>query len=381
MNEAILLDRALHRQRVGATRATAAVLEEVERHQLGRRKGWHDQKLTESRRAMVGSRLGCAAVKIGKVNSASNLELSCESLNGGGLPEVMLFGHSNCGKSALLNALTGSRVRSKGPAEVHARAGWTAELGYYRVEVKRLPREWKQAVGRSRDADEDEEDSGDALADMLSKRGGGMVLVDTPGYGFTVSSEPERRQWTELFEGYIERAPHLRIAAFLVDSERGVCLEDRKVLRQVQAAGLPILPVLTKTDLLRPDDLACSHAVISAQLANVTSQHVNLTSQHVPPMAHAAMLSSHFYHGIQHFWDRILLELLRAPRRPPAGERGCPPVGGLQPPAAPAAAAQLGQPQAQPQGQPVTQAGGGASSDGRTRRRVRRRVLVADGDA
>ena len=50
-----------------------------------------------------------------------------------GVPfQVALLGHSNCGKSALLNALTGSSVK-RGPAGVHARAGWTAELSFFRV--------------------------------------------------------------------------------------------------------------------------------------------------------------------------------------------------------------------------------------------------------
>ena len=37
------------------------------------------------------------------------------------------------GRSALLNVLAAEKV-SEGPAEVHARAGWTATLSFYRIE-------------------------------------------------------------------------------------------------------------------------------------------------------------------------------------------------------------------------------------------------------
>lgn len=48
------------------------------------------------------------------------------------LPEVAFAGHSNSGKSTLVNAMIGVLPR-KGPAKVSDRAGWTDQICFYKV--------------------------------------------------------------------------------------------------------------------------------------------------------------------------------------------------------------------------------------------------------
>lgn len=72
--------------------------------------------------------------------------------------------------------------------------------------------------------------------------------------------------WGELVADHLDHSPRLQLAVMLVGCTRGPCAVDRQVLRHIGRAGVPLLPVLTKADLLAPEDLAASHAVVSAQL-------------------------------------------------------------------------------------------------------------------
>ena len=50
------------------------------------------------------------------------------------LPEIAFAGHSNSGKSTLVNALVGV-LPKKGPAGISERAGWTDQICFYQVNL------------------------------------------------------------------------------------------------------------------------------------------------------------------------------------------------------------------------------------------------------
>ena len=262
VNEDTLIDRTLHRQRIDAAVPDAAVLKEIERLGLGRKKGFQDQKRITQRRETAASRLTRQAVLLGK--AAVGMRSDWARFNREQLPEVALLGHSNCGKSALLNALSAAPVRT-GLAAVSARAGWTAELGFYRLQPSAAGRSGRAGGGEagsggpSRGGGPREQGSVGPSTDVLTRRGGGMVLVDTPGYGFAVGDEAQLRQWRALLEEYVLEAPQLALTVLLIDSTRGLCRADRKVLDLLGRARLPVLPVLTKVDLVsQPHRSRCS---------------------------------------------------------------------------------------------------------------------------
>lgn len=51
------------------------------------------------------------------------------------VPEVAFAGHSNCGKSSLVNAVSGLAPK-KGVARVSDRAGWTDMISFYQIGKK-----------------------------------------------------------------------------------------------------------------------------------------------------------------------------------------------------------------------------------------------------
>ena len=60
--------------------------------------------------------------------------------------------------------------------------------------------------------------------------------------------------WGELVADHLDHSPRLQLAVMLVGCTRGPCAVDRQVLRHIGRAGVPLLPVLTKADLLAPEE-------------------------------------------------------------------------------------------------------------------------------
>lgn len=117
-----------------------------------------------------------------RVYSASKLPIKAGSEM---LPEVILFGKSNVGKSTLINTLLNHSIAttSKSP-------GCTKWIGY--IKLKNL------------------------------------VLIDLPGYGFSTVSKGRKTFWNTMITEYIAQQ-RTDLALILVDSRRGICEIDAHV--------------------------------------------------------------------------------------------------------------------------------------------------------
>ena len=135
------------------------------------------------------------------------------------------------GKSTLVNALVGV-APNKGPAGVSDRAGWTDQLCFF----------------------------------QLGKRPPILTLVDLPGYGHAVASREQRLRWTKMTTSYLTTRPVLSRCHVLVDSTRGLCGGDLRLLRLLRRHKVPFRVVLTKTDLLTPSDLVAAIGVVASDL-------------------------------------------------------------------------------------------------------------------
>ncbi len=133
------------------------------------------------------------------------------------VPEIAFAGRSNVGKSSLINAVT----NRKGLARASNTPGRTQELNYFDVGQPLLFR-----------------------------------LVDMPGYGFAEAPRDMVKRWRRLINDYLRGRAVLKRALVLVDSRHGLKDVDREVMKMLDDAAVSYHLVLTKSDKVKPTDLA-----------------------------------------------------------------------------------------------------------------------------
>jgi GTP-binding protein len=142
------------------------------------------------------------------------------------LPEVAFAGRSNVGKSSLLNAVTGRTHLARASTE----PGRTREVNFF------------------------------VLDDRLR-------LVDLPGYGFAKVSRKLARSFQNLGRDYLRGRPNLKRAYLLIDARHGLKAVDTEALDALDEAAVSYQIVLTKSDKLKPAEVADVTARTLAQVS------------------------------------------------------------------------------------------------------------------
>lgn len=124
------------------------------------------------------------------------------------LPEIVVAGRSNVGKSSLINALLGAKL-----AHVGATPGKTRSINFYKVD------------------------------DEVPFR-----LVDLPGYGYAARSKNERNLWLKLIGSYMKNRSAIRTICHLVDFRHGLLANDRELQEWLNGTGFDLMVVFTKAD-------------------------------------------------------------------------------------------------------------------------------------
>ena len=125
------------------------------------------------------------------------------------LPEIVFSGHSNVGKSSLINKL----VQRKALARVSAQPGKTATINFYRLKEFRL--------------------------------------VDLPGYGYAKVSKAEKQRWAELVEGYLSAQRNIKLIVQIIDIRHKPTKDDYDMLSFLYNSNAPFVIALTKKDKLK----------------------------------------------------------------------------------------------------------------------------------
>lgn len=129
-----------------------------------------------------------------------------------GLPQIAFSGRSNVGKSSMINTLIGR----KSLARVSSSPGKTITVNFYSVDKK-------------------------------------LYLVDMPGYGYAKRSPEQKKQWSELTDGYYTKdGSHgkLRAVAQLIDLKVGPTADDITMMNWLSQSVDDWFIVATKADKL-----------------------------------------------------------------------------------------------------------------------------------
>ncbi len=132
-----------------------------------------------------------------------------EQLPNSDMAEIVFSGHSNVGKSSLINKL----VQRKSLARVSAQPGKTATINFYRLKEFRM--------------------------------------VDLPGYGYAKVSKSEKERWAKLVEGYFNQNRKIALVIQILDLRHPPTDDDLNMIDFLYRGGFNFAAVLTKSDKLK----------------------------------------------------------------------------------------------------------------------------------
>lgn len=153
----------------------------------------------------------------------------------GQLPEVLIVGKSNVGKSSLINALTG-RNRL---AFTSSKPGHTKLLNYYNIDNR-------------------------------------FFLVDAPGYGYAKGGVDLDRLFGEMMESYFVDNHELKLVLLLLDSRREMNQNDMEILDYVRNENISYFLVVTKLDKVNQSEKAKLNKHLKEM--NIPNEYIFYTS-------------------------------------------------------------------------------------------------------
>ena len=127
------------------------------------------------------------------------------------LPEIVLVGKSNVGKSSFINTM----INRKSLARTSSEPGKTRQINFYNIDEK-------------------------------------FYFVDLPGYGYSKMSKQEQEKVGKFTEDYLVKRKTIALIIFLVDIRHNPTENDRLMYDYVMRSNLPFIVLANKADKIAP---------------------------------------------------------------------------------------------------------------------------------
>ena len=127
------------------------------------------------------------------------------------LPQIVLVGKSNVGKSSFINTM----LNRKGLARTSSEPGKTRQINFYNIDEK-------------------------------------LYFVDLPGYGYSKMSKKEQEKVGSFIEQYLEKSKEIVLVIFLIDIRHNPTENDKMMYNYIIQSGLQFIIIANKADKIAP---------------------------------------------------------------------------------------------------------------------------------
>lgn len=152
------------------------------------------------------------------------------------LPEIVLVGRSNVGKSSIINMLSNNSKLAK----VSATQGKTKLVNFFKFNDE-------------------------------------FILTDLPGYGFATVGKDEKEKWAKIIDSYFASSNHIKCAFLLVDVRHKPTEQDIQMLEYFVYHNIPVTIVATKYDKIKKSEKQ-QKLITIANTFNMGIDNIFLTS-------------------------------------------------------------------------------------------------------
>ena len=129
----------------------------------------------------------------------------------GNLPEIVLAGKSNVGKSSFINTM----INRKSLARTSSEPGKTRQINFYNIDSK-------------------------------------FYFVDLPGFGYSKMSHAEQEKVGKFIEEYLFTRKNIKCIVLLIDIRHKPSENDVMMFNYIRSIGAPNIVIASKADKIAP---------------------------------------------------------------------------------------------------------------------------------